>query len=375
MFDAIATVLAWCYDLVHSYAGAIVLLTLGVMVLLTPLTLKGTRSMIKMQEMQPELKKLQEKHKDDREKLNEEMMAFYKDNGINPVAGCLPTLIQIPVFIVLYQVIRGLTSRVGGLGSETGGAMVGREFPAKPTFDPKYINHDTPLYQDLSGTNEMLSWGLDLSITPSQAISEGLVSALPYLALIVVVGVSSWYQQKQIQGRRRPGQADVNPQQQAIMKVLPFMLPVISFSMPTALVIYFVFSNLYRVAQQSWITRTLYADDGELHDVAEAHAAAAGKAKSGKGGAAKSGKSGGAKSGGGKSGGSKSGGGKKSGTSGGGKSGGSKSSAKGGTATKTRASSRSKNGKSGSSGGRKKPPPAAAAAPTPRPRKKKRKRN
>ncbi len=358
MFDAIATVLAWCYDVVHSYAGAIVLLTLGVMVLLTPLTLKGTRSMIKMQEMQPELKKLQEKYKDDREKLNEEMMAFYKDNGINPVAGCLPTLIQIPVFIVLYQVIRGLTTRVGGLGSETGAAMVGQEFPAKPPFDPKYIHHDTALYQDLSGTNEMLSWGLDLSITPAQALSEGVVTALPYLALIAVVAVSSWYQQKQIQGRRKPGQAEVNPQQQAIMKVLPFMLPVISFSMPTALVIYFVFSNLYRVAQQYWITRTLYGDEGELHDVAEAHAAAA-----------KAGKTG-AKGGTGKGGAKKSGtGGKKSGGSGGGR-----ATAKSSATTKSRASARSKNGTSGSSGGRKKPPPAAAA-PTPRPRKKKRKRN
>ena len=365
MFDFIATVLAWFYDLVHSYAGAIALLTLAVMVLLTPLTLKGTRSMIKMQEMQPELKKLQEKYKDDREKLNEEMMAFYKENGINPVAGCLPTLIQIPVFIVLYQVIRGLTSRVGGLGSETGGALVGRPFPDKPTFDPKYISHDTPLYQDLSGTNEMLSWGLDLSITPSQALSEGIVFALPYLALVAVVGVTSWYQQKQIQGRRKPGQAEVNPQQQAIMKVLPFMLPVISFSMPTALVIYFVFSNLYRVAQQAWITRTLYGDHGELHDVAEAHAAAASKAESNKGGSGKAKSGGGAKGGSGKK---QGGGAKKSGSAGGSRS------SKGGTATKTRASARTKNGKSGSSGGRKKPPPAAAA-PTPRPRKKKRKRN
>ena len=235
--------------------------------------------------------------------------------------------------------------------------MVGQEFPAKPPFDPKYIHHDTALYQDLSGTNEMLSWGLDLSITPAQALSEGVLFALPYLALIAVVAVSSWYQQKQIQGRRKPGQPEVNPQQQAIMKVLPFMLPVISFSMPTALVIYFVFSNLYRVAQQYWITRTLYGDHGELHDVAEAHAAAAAKsgkagAKGGKGGAKKSDATG-----------------KKSGGSSGGR-----AAAKAGTATKTRAASRSKNGSSGSSGGRKKPPPAAAA-PTPRPRKKKRKRN
>ena len=357
MFDFIATVLAWFYDLVHSYAGAIALLTLAVMVLLTPLTLKGTRSMIKMQEMQPELKKLQEKYTDDREKLNEEMMAFYKENGINPVAGCLPTLIQIPVFIVLYQIIRGLTSRVGGLGSETGAAMAGQDPQISEQFDPKYISHETELYQDLSSTDEMLSWGLDLAITPSQALSEGIAFALPYLALVAVVAVSGWYQQKQIQGRRRPGQAEVNPQQQAIMKVLPFMLPVIAFSMPAALVIYFVVSNLYRVAQQYWITRTLYSDHGELHDVALKHEA---QAKSGKGKSQSKAKSGSkAKS----SNGSKGGGAKKSG-----------SSAKAGTTQKTRASARGKNGKSGSSGGRKKPPPAAAA-PTPRPRKKKRKRN
>ncbi len=367
MFDAIASVLAWFYELIGSYAGAIVLMTLAVMAVLTPLTLKGTRSMIKMQEMQPELKKLQEKYKDDREKLNTEMMAFYKENGINPVAGCLPTLIQIPVFIVLYQVIRGLTTRVGGLGSSVGAALVGDDWNAvKPNFDPKYIHHDTSLYQDLSGTNEMLSWGLDLSITPSEALGEGVLYALPYLALIVIVAISSWYQQKQIQGRRKPGDAGTNSQQQAIMKVLPFMLPVISFSMPTALVIYFVFSNLYRVAQQTWITHSLYGEDAD--------GSGGRKQGNGKGSKpAKSSRTGGAKAVAGGAG-AKPGGGKSSGSN---KAPASKKSNGGGrssTATKSRAPARNKNGKPGSSGSRKKPPPAAAA-PTPRPRKKKRKRN
>ncbi|MBT6943768.1 MAG: hypothetical protein HN979_01165, partial [Actinobacteria bacterium] len=81
MFDLIATVLAWFYDLVPSLGLSIVLLTLVVMVVVTPLTLKGTRSMIKMQHLQPEMKKIQTRHKGDREKMNKELMAFYQANG------------------------------------------------------------------------------------------------------------------------------------------------------------------------------------------------------------------------------------------------------------------------------------------------------
>ena len=108
MFDAIATVLAWFYSLIPNYAIAIALLTLTVMVLLTPLTLKGTKSMLQMQRLQPEMKKIQQQYKGDRQKLNEELMKFYQENKINPLGGCLPLLIQMPVFIVLYRV-RGLT--------------------------------------------------------------------------------------------------------------------------------------------------------------------------------------------------------------------------------------------------------------------------
>ncbi|MCH2623842.1 MAG: YidC/Oxa1 family membrane protein insertase, partial [Acidimicrobiales bacterium] len=78
MFDLIATTLAWFYDLWPSFGMAIVMLTLLIMVILTPLTLKQTRSMIKMQHIQPELKKIQNRHKGDREQLNKEVMAFYQ---------------------------------------------------------------------------------------------------------------------------------------------------------------------------------------------------------------------------------------------------------------------------------------------------------
>src|SRR3979490_1356573 len=109
MFGLIAQVLQFFYSLIPNYAIAIAMLTLAVMLILTPLTLKGTRSMMMMQIVQPELKKLQAQYKDDRQKLNEEMMKFYKENNINPLSGCLPLLVQLPVFFVLYQVLRGLT--------------------------------------------------------------------------------------------------------------------------------------------------------------------------------------------------------------------------------------------------------------------------
>ena len=264
MFDLIASLLAWFYKLVPSYGLAIVLLTMVVMVVVTPLTLKGTRSMIKMQHMQPEMKKIQTRYKGDREKMNKEMMAFYQANGINPMGGCLPMFIQMPVFIVLYNVLRGLTRRLSDVG-ESAGWISGRlasgqtasGVPDEPSvFFPDYISAGSRLFEDLSNTTEMIFLRFDLSRSASDALSESFVSMFPYLVLMLLVFVSSWYQQKQIRGRST-GQA-VNPQQQMIMKVMPFFLPMISYSLDAALVLYFVISNIYRIAQQSYITRTLY---------------------------------------------------------------------------------------------------------------------
>src|SRR5829696_2050186 len=116
MFDLIASVLDFFYGLVHSYGLAIVLLTIAVMAVTSPLTYKGTKSMIQMQRLQPQMKAIQTKYRDDREKMNQEMLVFYKANNVNPVGGCLPMLIQIPVFIVLYRVVRGLTAKYTDIG-------------------------------------------------------------------------------------------------------------------------------------------------------------------------------------------------------------------------------------------------------------------
>lgn len=264
LFDAMASLLALFYSVIPNYAVSIVLLTLLVMVVLTPLTLKGTRSMMMMQQLQPEMRKIQNRYKDDRQKLNEELLKFYKENNINPMGGCLPLFAQMPVFFVLYAVLRGLTRRVSDVGYAPGwvtGQLTEAQLPTTPpdlmlNFDPAYIKPETDLYQSLSQVNVMEAFGLDLSESASQALSISILEALPYLVLIALVAVTGYVQQKQIQGRIPKNQ--VNPQQQMLMKITPIMLPVFSFGLPGGLVLYFLVSNLYRIGQQWFISRTIY---------------------------------------------------------------------------------------------------------------------
>ena len=255
MFDFLAGVLAELYKLWPSFGGAIILFTALIMLALSPLSIKSTRSMIAMQRVGPEIKKLQAKHKGDREALNREMMAFYQEHHINPFSSCLPLLLQIPVFIVLYQVLIGLTRRIN---------------PADPTsnFNPKYFEgENTPLAVALRATNRMVSFGMDLSQSAlSELRTEGLLTALPYIVLVGLVVVTAVVQQRQIQGRNPS--ATANPQQQMIAKIMPFIFIPISVSIPAGVVIYFVVSNVVRIGQQALVTRLDFKDAASTPAVA-----------------------------------------------------------------------------------------------------------
>lgn len=245
LFSGIAALLAFCYSIVGDYALAIAMFTLIIMLAFTPLTLKSTRSMMAMQRLQPEMKRLQTKYRDDRQTLNEEMMALYQREGVNPLGGCLPILIQMPIFLVLFQVLRGLTRNASDGSGD---------------FDPKYLDQDTSLYKDLvAGGGEMQSLGVDLARQANDVVRDDLVTSLPYILLVGITALTSWYQQRQM-AARRTNTGPLTPQaqqQQAIMKILPWMLPVFAFFMPAGLVVYFIVSNLYRVGQQAYIQRTL----------------------------------------------------------------------------------------------------------------------
>ncbi|HLM65265.1 MAG TPA: YidC/Oxa1 family membrane protein insertase [Acidimicrobiales bacterium] len=265
LFEGISTLLNFFYTLVPNYAVAIALLTCVVMLVTTPLTLKGTRSMIEMQRLQPEIRKLQVQYKDDRQKLNEEMMAFYKEHEINPVGGCLPLLIQAPVFSILFYVVRGLTNPYRFTGLQDALADHGvdisglRENFASNGFRPKYLDHSTDLYQSLLGQDHMNAFGIDLARSASTALSAGFVEALPYFGLVAVIALLSWFQQKQIMGRNP--NAEMSQQQRTMMILGPVLYVFFAFVSPAAIGVYFLVSTSWRVAQQYYITRSLYGHE------------------------------------------------------------------------------------------------------------------
>jgi YidC/Oxa1 family membrane protein insertase len=262
-FEIISNLLNFFYELVPNYAFAIAMLTLVVMVVTTPLTLKGTRSMIEMQRHQPEIRKLQVQYKDDRQKLNEEMMRFYKEHNINPLGGCFPLLIQMPVFLVLYRVIAGLTNETKWVAVQESARGLFPDVRVLSGFRPKYLDHTTELYQALLGSGHMKSFGVDLSRSLLTTLStDGFFTALPYIVVVAVIAVLSWYQQRQIMGRNS-GQ-EITSQQRLMMRIGPIMYTFFAVYVPLAVGVYFLVSTLWRVGQQTYITRSLYGHEDAI---------------------------------------------------------------------------------------------------------------
>src|SRR5450631_2758124 len=155
----IAEILAFFFALIPSYPVAVALLTIVVMAALTPLTVKSTKNMAAMQALGPEMKKLQQKYKgpENRVQLNEEMMALYKEHNVNPASGCLPMLLQMPFFFMLYSVIRGLTTTVGK-GAQLS-YTVNPNGSINPNLksichvsvcaEPRYISTSSKMYHDI----------------------------------------------------------------------------------------------------------------------------------------------------------------------------------------------------------------------------------
>ena len=284
LFGLAARVLSFFYSLWPSYAGAIVLLTVCVMILLTPLTVRSTKSMLAARKLHPQVKRLQAEFRHDRQRLNEEMMALYREHKVNPLGGCLPLLMQSPIFIVLFQLLRGLTRRTSSLGHHVAassvcstGGLSGGEILCEPsdivsvpklTLNPDYLDPGTELYKDLADSTEMRSWGLDLAESASSAIGASFVSGLPYIGSILLVAVLGYYQQRQISGRT----SDVSqpPQARLMMKIIPIILPLISLTLPAGLVVYYIAQSIIRIGQQSYITRKVYKPAAEADEAEQA---------------------------------------------------------------------------------------------------------
>jgi len=204
-----------------------------------PLTLKQTRSTRAMTSIQPEVKKLQKMYKDDKETLQKEMMALYKEKGVNP-AGCLfPMLIQMPIWFGLFRLLRNPLNTATD-GSET--------IP----FIPK----DSSLYQALSSTAHQRFLGMDLSRSPSEIVGADtgfdLGAALPYLLAVLIVLGTAYFQQWQITRGQTPD-TDQARQMQMVTKIMPLMFGFFAYSFPAGLNLYFITANVFRIGQQALI--------------------------------------------------------------------------------------------------------------------------
>lgn len=257
MFEFAARIIAFFYGLVPDYSFALAMVAVAVMLLITPLTLKSTKGMLEMQRLQPEMKKMQQQFKGDRQKLNESMMKLYQEHKVNPLASCLPLVAQMPVFIIMFRAISGLTSRAKD----------------SDVFAPKYLDKSSDIYLSLKGKTEMLSFGVDLAKTPLRAMQDDFVSGLVYALLVLVLAGLYLVQQRMIASRTMSPTMSAN--QAKLMQYLPVVFAVFQIWLPTALVIYYMAQAVIRIVQQQYITQRFYKKDGSLGRQAQAASAEA----------------------------------------------------------------------------------------------------
>jgi YidC/Oxa1 family membrane protein insertase len=213
-----------------SYGLAIILLTIVVRLLLYPLTHKQMVSMGKMQKLQPRLKVLQEKYGNDKAKLNEEMMRLYRENNVNPLSGCLPILVQLPVMILLF------------------GALMRYQVADSMFFGIRLewsVLHSLAAAMSVE-TAEGVKAGFGDVWTGLTSNPEGLANAgfyLPGLILTAAIIFMTWLQQ------RLSGSAN-NPQMATMNVVMPIMMGFICLGLPGGVLVYWGTSSLIGIVQQ-----------------------------------------------------------------------------------------------------------------------------
>lgn len=254
LLDAFGGILAFFYSIIPNYPIDVALLTILIMAVLTPLTVKSTKNMAAMQALAPEMKKLQQKYKGDRVQLNEEMMKLYKEHHVNPASGCLPLLLQMPAFFVLYSVIRGITNTVTHPGYTTtvGGLKV--VHPPTVVAEPRYIPVHSKMYEDIVAAHGQLnSFGMNFA---DKLLSHhsSIWAAIPFLVLVVgAVGLQ--YLQMARLNARNPQAAQANPQAAMLQKYMPLIFGFIYINVAAILNVYFIVSSAIRIATQEVMFR------------------------------------------------------------------------------------------------------------------------
>ncbi|MGB0439680.1 MAG: membrane protein insertase YidC [Primorskyibacter sp.] len=215
-------VLHWLNGVIGNMGVAIVVLTLMIKAVLFPLAYRSYASMAKMKELQPEIEKLKERTGDDRQKLQQEMMALYKKEKVNPASGCLPILLQVPIFFSLYKVI-----------------FVTLDLRHAPFFGP---------FQDLSAPDPTSLFNI-FGLLPWPGPEAGSIMALVFIGILpLLLGISMWLQQK-----LNPAPTDAT--QAMIFAWMPWVFMFMLGSFASGLVVYWIANNIITFSQQYLIMR------------------------------------------------------------------------------------------------------------------------
>ena len=220
MWDWIVNILFELLKLIQTFAVdwglSIIILVVIIRLLLTPLMLKSTKSTARMQVLQPKMLEIQERYADDPQRQAEEMQKFYSENKFNPLAGCLPLLIQMPVLIALFTLLRNL---------------------------PQYFNE---------GTFSFFNILPDLTTTPSASFADGFMVALPALVCLILFAVLTLIPQLYM-SRNQTGQQAQSMRMMAV--VMTVMMLWMGWSLPVGVLLYYDVSSAWQVIQQIFVTQ------------------------------------------------------------------------------------------------------------------------
>lgn len=254
LYKLFGAILKFFYELSGNYGVAIILFTLAVNIILLPLTWKQQKSTTKMQSIQPELKKIQQKYKNDKEKLNMEMMKLYKDNDINPMGGCLPLLIQLPIIFILYQIVyRPLTY------------MIGMAPDAVEALKTAHNIHDYSAEIKIAAMDPNINidfnfLGLNLSDTPSFGVFNWLW-LIPLLAGVTTFALS-WLTTRQANARKAEREENsAADTMQTMTKIMPLLTVWFAFNFPAGIGFYWIMNNLFKMIQQLAVNKILSKED------------------------------------------------------------------------------------------------------------------
>ena len=227
-----------------AWGLAIIALTLLVRLAMHPLTAKQMASMQKMQKLQPQLNVLQEKYADDKDKLNQETMALYKENNVNPASGCLPLIIQLPIFILLYGVLYDLTkteafTNVTFLGVNLGGSVLTTVADALRLVDESGVRIP----------NEQLGFVMVLfsSFTNLSLLFSNIGMWIANFILLILIAYLTWLQQHLTSAG--------NPQMAMMNWFMPLFLTFICFGLPGGVLLYWGVSSLMGIIHQMRVSK------------------------------------------------------------------------------------------------------------------------